>query len=167
MTGAPPPLLVYYSRTGTTAAVARAVEERLPEPEVERVRPTKRRRYPNWLARSFVPGSTVPIEPVDHDPRDREAVFLGTPKWTLSCPPVNAYLDRVRFEGAAVGLFLTFGGFDEERYARRLDERLREAGADAVETLLLKRDRVEAGPGAYEDDVSAFVEDVLASADGG
>lgn len=167
MTGAPPPLLVYYSRTGTTAAVARAVEERLPEPDVERLRPRKRRRYANWLARSVVPRSTVPIEPVDHDPRDREAVFLGTPKWTLSCPPVNAYLDRVRFDGATVGLFLTFGGFDEERYARRLDERLRQEGADTVERLLVKRDRVEASPEAFGGDVAAFVKDVLARADEG
>ena len=154
----PRTLVAYYSRTGTTERVARAVFDRLDDPTVERIRPTRQRRYPNWLARSFVPGASVPIEPVAADPRTFDAVFLGTPKWTLACPPVNAYLDRVGFDGA-VGLFVTFGGFDEARYARRLAGRLEAAGADPVETLLAKRDRVEVG--AVDDDVAGFVAAVL------
>lgn len=165
MSGASSPLVAYYSRTGTTEAVARTVIGSLPDPAIERLRPERRRRYLDWLARSFVPGSTVPIRPVEHDPGDHDAVFLGSPKWTLSCPPVTAYLDRVAFDGAAVGLFLTFGGFDQERYADRLVERLRGQGAASVETLLVKRDRVESG--AYEDEIPAFVEAVLARADEG
>lgn len=157
-------LVVYYSRTGTTATVAGSVVARLSDPAVERIRPRRARSYPNWLVRSFVPGSTVPIESVEHRPPDFDAAFLGTPKWTLSCPPVSAYLDRMAFDGVPVGLFLTYGGFDEERYARRLAERLREEGAVAVERLLVERDRVEAGPEAFGDDVAAFVEDVLARA---
>lgn len=152
-------LVVYYSYTGTTAAVARSVGQRLDDPVVERIRPQKRRRYLNWLARSFVPESSVRIEPIEADPRGFDAVFLGTPKWTLSCPPVTAYLNRVRFDGATVGLFLTYGGFDEERYARRLVSRLQRAGAETVETLLIKRDRV--GGEGYGTEVSAFVDAVL------
>lgn len=155
----PTALVTYYSRTGTTAAVARTVTNRLSDPAVERIRPTTSRGYPNWLARSFVPGSTVPIEPIEHHPRDYDVVFLGTPKWTLSCPPVSEYLDRVRFDGTGVGLFLTFGGFDEKRYARGLVERLRDEGAATVETLLVKRDRV--GGNGYDADVDAFVEAVV------
>lgn len=154
-------LVAYYSRTGNTAAVARSIIDHLSDPNIEHIRPTRERRYPNWLARSIVPGSTVPIEPIEHRPPDYDAVFIGTPKWTLSCPPVTEYLDRVRFDGVSVGLFLTYGGFDEERYARRLVERLRREGATAVETLLVKRDRVEAGSAAYDTDIDAFVRGVL------
>lgn len=168
----PSVLVAYYSRTGTTAAVAEAVLDHLEDPAVERIRPRRSRSYLNWLARSFVPGAAVPIEPIEHDPRDYDAVFLGTPKWTLSCPPVTAYLDQVRFDGAAVGLCLTFGGFDEERYAHRLVERLHAAGADAVETLLVKRERVEAesqadpSVGTVDADVATFAEAVLKRAAG-
>ena len=159
MSPTPRTLVAFYSRTGTTERVARAVEARLDDPTVERLRPTKQRRYLHWLARSFVPGSTVAIDPVEADPRAFDAVFLGTPKWTFSCPPVTAYLDRVRFDGVPVGLFLTYGGFDEERYARRLEDRLRAAGAAEVVTLLARRERVDAG--AVGADVEALVADVL------
>lgn len=162
MARTPRPLLAYYSRTGTTETVARAVKGRLDDPAVEVIRPTRRRRYVNWLARSFVPGSTVPIEPVETDPRDRSVAFLGTPKWTFSCPPVTAYLERVRYDGASVGLFVTYGGFDEERYARGLAERLRALGAAHVTSLLVKRDRV-GGPD-IEAAVESFVAETVAGA---
>lgn len=159
MAHTPSVLVVYYSRTGTTATVAQTIVDELNAPDVERIHPRTERRYLNWLARSFVPGSTVPIEPVEAEPREYDAVFLGTPKWTLSCPPVTAYLEQVRFDDTTVGVFLTFGGFDEERYASRLEARLAGEGARSVDSLLLKRDRVEAGPS--EQAVEAFVRQVL------
>jgi len=163
MSTGPSTLVVSFSRTGNTAAVARSVADRLDDPVAEHIQPTRDRGYRNWLARSFVPGSRVPIHPPEHDPRAFDVVFLGTPKWTLSCPPVNAYLRRVDLEGAVVGLFLTFGGFDEDRYARRFEARLRAAGASVPAALLVKRDRI-GGPD-YASGVDAFVEAVLARLD--
>ncbi|KAB1197138.1 MULTISPECIES: hypothetical protein [Haloferax] len=163
-------VVVHYSRTGTTAQVAADVTAALEagagtdsgeqvDPRTERIDPRRERSYWNWLARSFVPGSRVSIRPVDIDLRDVRAVFLGTPKWTLSCPPVTEFCRRVTFDETPVGVFLTYGGFDEERYARSLAATLRDRGADVRATLLVQRDEV--GSGSYHDQVERFCERVL------
>jgi hypothetical protein len=139
----PPSVYVaYYSRTGTTRTLAERVASRLASPAVDRIRPTVERSYPNWLGRSLLPGSTVPIEPIRTDLRAYDAVVLGTPKWSLSCPPVTEYLQRVALDGVPTGVVLTYGGFDEQRYLRGLVSTLRDAGADVRATLRVQRDAV-------------------------
>lgn len=159
-------VVAYYSRTGTTARVAAdvtvAIESAAGERtgvRTERIAPRRQRSYWNWLARSFVPGSRVAIRPVETDLRDARAVYLGTPKWTLSCPPVTEFCRRAAFDGTPVGLFVTYGGFDERRYARSLAADLAEQGVDVRATLLVRRDDV--GAGAYRDRVERFCERVL------
>lgn len=159
------PAVVYYSRTGTTERVATDLASRLANrtadpdgPAVHRIRPRTDRRYPNWLARSFVPGSRVPIEVMATDVTDADHLLIGSPKWTLSCPPVTEYLARLTATDVPTGVFLTYGGFDEQRYLDRLVERVEDAGADVVATLLVKRDRV--GSAEYERGLASFVDAV-------
>jgi len=162
-------VVTYYSRTGKTAQLAADVTAAIEsgagtdsggqrDPLIERIDPRSERSYWNWLARSFVPGSRVAIRPVETDFRDARAVFLGTPKWTLSCPPVTEFCRRAEFGGTPVGLFLTYGGFDEQRYARSLAATLEEQGADVRATLLVKRDDVGS---ATDDRIKRFCEQVL------
>lgn len=132
--------IAYYSRTGNTRQVADAVASHCVSPTVHRIRPVVERTYPNWLLRSFVPGSTVCIEPVEADLRQYDAVFLGAPKWTLSCPPFTAYLRQVSLAGTPTGLFLTYGGFDEERYLRSMVDIVRRQGGDVRATLRVQRE---------------------------
>lgn len=152
-------VLTYYSRTGTTARVATDLTAGFADPTVQRIRPETERRYWNWLARSFVPGSTVPIEGVDTDLEEASVLVLGSPKWTLSCPPVTAFIEQSSLAGVPTALFVTYGGFDERRYMDRLVERVADTGADVVATLLVKRDRV--GSKRYEEALDEFVAAVL------
>lgn len=156
-------LVVYYSRTGTTAAVTESVADALGATAVERIRPRSERRYLHWLALSAIPESTVPIEPVATDPRRYDAIVLGTPKWTLSCPPVNAFLERAPLGENPVGLVVTYGGFDHRRYARALSARIRTAGARVPARLLVQRDRV--GSAAAREGIRAFCRAFEAAAD--
>ncbi|MFB6132586.1 MAG: flavodoxin family protein [Halanaeroarchaeum sp.] len=135
-------LVVYYSRTGTTRRLARRLFQHLADPDLLRIRPRRERRYPEWLALSCLPNATVDIQPVPSDLRAYDAVFLGSPKWTLSCPPVNAFLDRVDLRGVPVGVFITYGGFDERRFARSLTKTVRERGGTIPARLLVQRDQV-------------------------
>lgn len=133
-------LVLYYSRTGNTHRVASTIASHLESPTVERIYPARQRRYLNWLVRSCIPGSTVQIEPVPTDLSRFDAVFLGTPKWTFSCPPVTEYVERADVSGATIGLFMTYGGFDEERYLDALVDRLQSRGADVAGTVRVQRD---------------------------
>lgn len=161
------PAIVYYSRTGTTHHVAKDLAARLADPVSLRIEPTRQRSYPNWLLRSFVPGSRVDIDPIETDLTSYDPVLFGSPKWTLSCPPVTDYLSRASLADVSVGLFLTFGGFDEERYAARLRDRLRERGARVRSTVLVKRETV--GTDSYRRSLQGFLSefpDALVTRDG-
>ena len=153
--------VVYYSRSGTTRSVAETVAERFPSATLTRIRPAVERTYPNWLLRSAIPGSTARIEPIRTDLRECDAVFLGTPKWTLSCPPVTEFLRRAALEDLPTGVFLTYGGFDERRYLRRIASKLRAKGADVRATLRVQRDAV--GTPEYDAGVSRFCDAVVRS----
>jgi hypothetical protein len=136
-------LLVYYSFTSSVESLARSIEAcLLPAHSVttEEISPIKARSYWNWLLLSFIPGSSVAIasRPVDLDSFDR--ICIGFPKWTFSCPPLNRYLaelPRLRPQ-TRLGLFTSFGGFDEDRYLRELTARISRKGRVAA-SLAVKR----------------------------
>lgn len=136
------PAIIYYSRTGNTERVATDLAGQLSNPKVLKIQPVTDRTYPNWLVRSFVPHSTVPIRPVETDVREYDPVFLGTPKWTLSCPPFTAYLSKLRITDVQTGLFVTYGGFDRERYVNSLSNRLKAKDANLVSSLSVKRSAI-------------------------
>lgn len=154
-------LVVYYSRTGNTHSVARAIATHLESPAVERIRPVRQRRYVNWLARSCVPQSKVAIQPTETELSRYDAVFLGTPKWTLSCPPVTEYLERASFDGTPIGVFLTYGGFDEQRYLARLVDRIEAQRGDVVATLRVQRDAVDTNECVRK--VAEFCDEVISN----
>lgn len=162
-------VIAYYSRTGTTERVAADLADCVPDARVLEIEPRNERSYPNWLLRSFVPESTVPIAPVPTDLSAARALFLGTPKWTLSCPPVSAFLDQLAAHDVPAGLFVTYGGFDERRYAKRMSGRLADSGATVAARLLVKRDRVDSAAGgeerepSYEASLEQFTSAVLES----
>lgn len=153
------PAIVYYSRTGSTRAVSSEIETHIDPDRVERIRPRSRRTYWNWLLRSFIPGSTVDIEPLLTDFRGATGLFLGSPKWTISCPPVNEFLKRARIDDVPMGVFVTYGGFDERRYLELLVDRVKASGGDVRATLLVKQDRI--GSESYHERVASFCQSVL------
>ena len=128
-----------------------------------RIRPTRERSYWNWLARSFVSGSSVAIEPLGIEPRGFDRICLGFPKWTFSCPPVNRFLELIpRPSSVDFGLFMSYGGFDEDRAFRAMTRKVARRG-QVVARLAVKRDRV--GSPACLSAVEAFCEAVVAARD--
>jgi len=126
-------LIAYYSRTGDVGTLAEALRQGLqPAGEVHmaRVEPRAARGYWRWLSLSFIPGSKVKIRPMITDCSSYDLVCLGFPKWTLSCPPVNEYLRLMTGAGGKrMVLFMSYGGFDHERYLRHMTDRAARSGA--------------------------------------
>lgn len=149
----------YYSRTGTTHQVATDIADRIPDSSIERIYPVKERSYPNWLARSFLPGSTVDIEPTETDLTDANVLFLGMPKWTFSCPPAMRFLKQATLDDVPVGLFITYGGFDEKRYATSHVSRLQNRGADVRGVFLVQRDKIDTTE--YNEGLEQFCRSVI------
>ena len=142
-------LLAWYSRTGTTERVAGWAGEILSraghDVSEEPIRPRRDLPYPLWLALSFVPGSRVPLAGDPPDPRPFDACVLALPKWTLSCPPANAFLARVAARLPPTALVVTCGGWDQDRYLRALESSLTRRGVSLRGGLALRRRDVESG----------------------
>jgi len=139
-------LVVYFSWTGNTRQVAESIADvlqRQMKVTVEEIKPLRERTYLEWLALSCIPNSRVKILLPAPNPWDYDVVFLGTPKWTLSCPPVNEYLHSITgIQGKNLMAFLTYGGFDEVRYARGVIAEIRRKGMKPGETLMVSRGEV-------------------------
>jgi len=136
-------LIVFFSYTGNTRIVAKhlatLLSNRKVEVDVEEIQPTKHYPYFYWLILSFVPNLRTPIKQPKLDPSGYDLICLGLPKWTLACPPINQYLEEVNLRGKTVGLFVTYGGFDERRYLKQMIKHLIKKGVKVKAALLLKR----------------------------
>lgn len=154
--------VVFYSYTGNTRRVAEHLAETT-DSTMHEVEPTRSRSYPNWLLRSFVPRSTVDLKDASVSD-DVDAVYLGSPKWTVSCPPVNAWIDSVDLAGRSTGLFVTHAGFHVDAFVERLKSTAASGGAEPEAVLLVHRDRVERLPRTQA--VRKFEYAVLSGVDG-
>jgi len=155
-------LIAFFSYTGNTRCIAQALSENLRrscDVETVEIIPTRRRSYLHWLTYSFVPESQVEIENPQTDLSVYDAVLLGFPKWTFSCPPLNRFLHKLSgFEVPESFLFMTCGGFDEKRYLHSLTEKLANMGFNIIESLTIRRRRIREG--TYRPAADAFTERV-------
>lgn len=142
-------LVVFFSRTGTTSQVALAMADWLrtrASVTIEKICPIRSRSYLEWLILSAIPTSRVKIRPTDSDFSQYDLVLLGFPKWTLSCPPVNEYLNSVsNFEGKRCVLFMTYGGFDQWRYMKTMASVLQRKKMRVEVTIGVSRASVRSG----------------------
>ena len=111
-------LVVYYSLTGKTRLVARAIAEALNATLVEI---EERRPIPMpfvYLSGSFAAfmnrGSK--INPVDVDSKQYERIFIGSPLWAYRpAPAINSFIYQTNLEGRSVIPFFTMGGDNAEK----------------------------------------------------
>ena len=149
-------LIAYFSWTGNTKTVAEKIKDLLKNKHKVRevkIEPVKDLPYPLWLILSFIPESRVKIA-LTGEIGDPDCLFLGTPKWTFSCPPVNSFLDMLEWRGD-VYLFITCGGFDEVRYANSLRNKIENLGLKVKDVLIIKRKLIQEG--RYGEIVSDFL----------
>lgn len=142
-------LILYFSYQSTVETVAESIAVRLGElghsVHVENIQPVQPRGYWRWLLLSFIPGVRVRIRPVRVDFGSYDRICLGFPKWTLSCPPVNELLARTAIpRSLPFGLFMVYGGWDQDRYLRAMIRRVSWTNP-VVACTSLKRTLVVAG----------------------
>lgn len=141
-------LIVHFSHTGNTAQVAEHISAGLAAAGSltrARIRPRRQHGYWGWLLRSLVPGWSVAIEPTILDLAPYDLVCLGFPKWSFACPPLNEFLKRMKgCRGKKFALFMTYGGFDEDRYLRQLTRRLSQKGVQITGQLKVRRRNLDA-----------------------
>lgn len=109
----PKALLVYYSRTGTTRAVAAAIADAL-GCDIEEIGEATGRAGPFGYMRSLFEAIwriPAPIRPVARDPGSYDLVIIGTPVWASSVSsPVRSYLSANKAHFGETAFFCTLGG---------------------------------------------------------
>ena len=137
--------LVYFSWTGNTKQVADVISQELSAyAKVNVIEITPKRDYPYliWLLLSFLPNIGVAIE---GGKITSNTVFICMPKWTVNCPPITTFLRKVNLKGKRVFLVITYGGFDEKRYAESYNRKIGKLCQEVKDVLLVKRSRILSG----------------------
>ena len=118
-------LVVYYSRTGTTDTVARAIRHEL-GCEIEAIHDAKRRAGVVGYLRSGFDAALrrgTKLRAMSSDPEDYDLVIVGTPVWNATTSaPVRTYLFANRERIRSVAFFCTYGRTGSERVLREMQE---------------------------------------------
>jgi len=153
--------LVYFSWTGNTKKVADTISQELSvHAKVRVIEITPKRDYPYlvWLFLSFLPNIGVAIE---CEKITSNIVFLCMPKWTVNCPPITTFLREANLKEKTVFLVITYGGFDEERYAESYKSKIGKLCQEVKDVLLIKRSRILSGDeGAAKQWIAQIINDI-------
>ncbi len=142
----PDTVVVYYSRTGHTEALARGIARSLGSDVTKIESDVYSRDFSGWRnaandARNDV--VTTPIRPGTFDLSPYEVVFLGSPVWLFRpAPPLWSFVEQNDFTGKRVVLFNTFNSrFKEEEFAK-FRELVEKRGGEVIDHVYIKRGRV-------------------------
>jgi hypothetical protein len=139
-------LVLYLSRTGTGARVARDAARALGKmgyrADLRPLEPRFDLPYLLWLLLSFIPALATPINKLDVDPGDYDRCVLVMPKWTFNCPPVESFLGQYASKLPPTFLLVICGGWDEDRYMESYRGKLVSAGAEVSGEATVRGDQV-------------------------
>jgi menaquinone-dependent protoporphyrinogen IX oxidase len=128
-------LVVYYSRSGNTARIARSIAGAL-EADLEPIVDRRSRKGLRGYLRSGLDAAlrrSADIEEPAHDPSKYDLVVIGTPVWSGSpSSPVRAFLARYRKDLRTVAFFCTCNRRGAERTLRALSRLTGKSPADVL-----------------------------------
>ena len=156
-------LVAYYSRSGNTERVARALAAELGADLERIVDRTDRRGFLGYLraGRDAIRRRGTEIAPPATDPPRYDLLLIGTPVWGRSVTPaVRTYLTRYTDALPDTALFLTYGGSGAERVFAQLTAL---CGRLPLAALAIREHELR--PGGWESRVRAFAAEVAALAD--
>lgn len=149
MNSAPQPkvLVAYYSRTGATRLVARAIAHAW-SADLEELDDFVQRRGLRGYVRSWFDAAferPCRLRPLRHEPGAYDLVIVGTPTWNQSVSaPVRAFLTQQAPRVREVAFFVTY---QQQGAQRVLREMCRLSGRQPLATLILREREVRHAPG--------------------
>ncbi|MFX0061214.1 MAG: flavodoxin family protein [Candidatus Hermodarchaeota archaeon] len=107
------PIVVYYSRTGTTKKVAEIIASSLECNIEEIIDPTNRKGLKGWLrcGREAMNKQLAPIKELNSNLSDYDLIIIGTPVWGGNLTsPVRAFFSKYKDNLKEIALFSTHDG---------------------------------------------------------
>lgn len=137
-------LVVYYSFTGKTELVARAIAQTL-NADMRKIEEVKKRKKPFvFLTGGYeaIRGKSSEIKEMDFN-LDCDLLFLGTPVWAgRPTPAVNAFVSKADFRNKKVVLFVTMLGISGKA-TKILTDAIESKGGKIIDSFSIKTAGVE------------------------
>ncbi len=137
-------LAAYYSYSGCTERVARALAESLGADlaAIEDLeRPSKIRAYTAGCLAARQ-GKAWPVKPVAADLAHYDRVVVGCPVWAGMPPPAfNAFADQAAWTGRSVVVFVTMAQGGHTTAIRAMTDRITARGGTVVSSFSVKTGR--------------------------
>jgi len=114
-------LVIYYSKTGNTKAVAEEIAQELGA-DTEEIREAGRRHGYVRSAFDAIFKRMPDIRAMTHSLSDYDLVIVGTPVWGQGpVPPIQVFLSSADLQGKPVALFCTMGGVGDRRTFAKME----------------------------------------------
>jgi hypothetical protein len=142
--------VVYFSRSGNTGLAARHIASRL-NAETIQLRAPAYELGPVGLANALKDANNLKTDPMAlpevipaiTDFSGVDTIWIGSPVWLYSpAPPIWAFVEHNRFDGAHVVLFNTFNSHFGDDHIERLRAKVLVRGATSFEHRAVKRGRM-------------------------
>ncbi len=138
--------VIYFSLTGNTEKAAKLIGN-ITDADCYRIKSLNLPKFA-WLFLSLVPPIIwrfvripITIEPA-LKLTDYRNIALGFPKWGFTCPPIASFIKKEKFQGKQVLPFMTYGGWDYERFYNKMCSTIKKKGAAIPMKLLIKRNTI-------------------------
>ncbi len=138
-------LVVYYSRSGHTQAMAREIARRYDADIVRLGATAYTLDFAGWRrsANDARNELETPISPAVVDMRPYDLVFLGSPIWLFRpAPPLWAFARRNNFAGASVVLFNTYNSRFIDEYIQQFQSLVEVQGGNYLSHIHVRRGRI-------------------------
>jgi len=153
-------LVVYYSRTGNTEAVAEGISKAL-DADIERIAEegVKREGIIGWLlaGRDGMLKRKSVIRPPKTETEGYDRIYIGSPVWSFDLvPAIRSYMSALEWKGKKVGLFCTMDGSGAERTFKSMLELAK--GARIIGQLAVRSAELKDG-GMLQKKIADWVKD--------
>ncbi len=118
-------LVVYFTRTGNTEAIAKEIAASL-DADSEKIVEEGTDWGGFWgffkAGKAAWQEMTTPIAPLSHHPKEYDLIIIGTPVWAWNMTPaVRSFLSVYRDDLKKVAFFATEGGSGHEKTFRKME----------------------------------------------
>ncbi|MCP4137037.1 MAG: flavodoxin/nitric oxide synthase [bacterium] len=138
-------LVVYYSRSGNTEAMARQIARRMNAPIQKIQAPSYGLSFTGWVNAFYdsLYNKTTSITPEKIDLSKYRLIFLGSPVWLFyPAPPLDSFIEHNDFSGKKVVLFNTFNSRFKDEEINRFKRKISEKGGSVIDHIYVRRGRV-------------------------
>lgn len=138
-------LVVYYSRSGNTEAMAREIAQRLQADIIKLETKLYSLDFKGWFKanRDSRSKKNVDIRPEVVDLQRYRLVFLGSPIWWYRpAPPLWTFVEKNDFGGKNVVLFNTFNSKFKAEAIKEFQGKVKEKGGRLIDHIFIRRGRV-------------------------